>query len=76
MAVKNDDILGMTDAQLMKEWTSLGKKVETDRARLSAFSEEHQARTRLAQLNLEPGDLALIQSTTPEYIESQEKVNG
>ena len=66
----------MEDDELMTEWTKLGEKVEADRARLREFSQEHQKRERLRQLNLTPGDLELLQGVTAEGIESEEKVNG
>jgi hypothetical protein len=74
MAKANDDVQKMDDKELMKEWTSLGKQVVKDRERLTAFSHEHQKRTRLAQLNLTPGDIDLLQSMDPAAIESAESV--
>jgi hypothetical protein len=66
----------MSDDELMEAWTSLGEKVEADKERLREFSQEHQKRVRLEQLNLTPGDLELLQGMNPDGIESDEKVNG
>jgi hypothetical protein len=66
----------MDDDELMAEWSKLGERVEADRARLREFSQEHQKRVRLQQLNLTPGDLELLQGADPAGIESDEKVNG
>jgi hypothetical protein len=71
---KNSDIAEMTDKQLMKEWTALSKTVTEQRERLRAFSQEHQKRERIKQLNLSPGDLELLQGVTPESIASEESV--
>lgn len=71
---KSDNLADMSDKQLMSEWTKLGEQVEKDRARLREFSQEHQRRERLKQLNLEPGDIELLQSMSPEAIETAEAV--
>lgn len=76
MANKVKDVAEMSDQELMDAWTQLGADVEAGKARLREFSHEHQKRTRLAQLGVSAADLALLQETSPEYIESQEKVNG
>ena len=65
----------MSDEELMESWTTLGEKVESDRARLREFSQEHQKRERLKQLNLTPGDLELLQGVSAEGIESEEDAN-
>lgn len=66
----------MSDKELMDEWTKLGERVTADRERLLEFSQEHQKRERLKQLNLTAADLELLQGVTPEAIESEEQVNG
>jgi len=68
-------IENMNDDEFMEAWTTLGTKVEADRESLREFSREHQKRTRLAQLNLSPGDLELLQGVSTEGIKSEEKVN-
>lgn len=70
------NIENMNDEELMSAWTALGEKVEENKKRLREFSQEHQKRERIKQLNLEPGDLALLQGVSPEGIESQEKVGN
>lgn len=67
-------VQNMDDEEFMKEWTALGDRVQSDRERLKEFSAEHQKRVRLAQLNLSRGDLELLQTVTPDMIESEEKV--
>jgi hypothetical protein len=64
----------MEDDEFMEAWTSLGERVQKDRERLKEFSQEHQKRERLKMLNLQPGDLALLQGVSPEGIESAEAV--
>lgn len=66
----------MNDEEFMDAWTALGERVQADRERLKEFSQEHQKRERLKQLNLTPGDLELLQGVSPEGIESEEQVNG
>jgi hypothetical protein len=66
----------MSDDELMEAWTSLGEKVEADKVKLREYSQEHQRRTRLQQLNLTPGDLEMLQGMSPEGIESEEAVNN
>lgn len=70
------DLSALSDKEFMKEWTSLSNQVESDRKRLREFSQEHQARERIKQLNLEPGDFALLQRAEAAGIASEEKVNG
>jgi hypothetical protein len=78
---KHEDIGKMSDDDLMKEWTALGKEVQAGKERLAAFSQEHQRREREAQLrnavgDLSPEDLALLQSMEPVGVESEESHNG
>lgn len=76
MAKKKEKALAeLTDDELMDQWTALGKEVEEGKAKLREFSQEHQKRTRFAQLNLQPGDLELVQEMAAEGIVSEEKVN-
>ena len=74
--MKESKLSDMSDKELMKEWTALGKEVQASKKRLTEFSQEHQKRNRFAQLNLEPGDLALLQGMDADGIESDERVNG
>lgn len=71
---KDQYLADLSDDDLMREWTALGDQVEKGRALLRLFSQEHQRRSRLAQLNLEPGDLELLQSVSAQGIESAEQV--
>lgn len=66
----------MSGDEFMSAWTALAQQVEQDKLKLKEFSQEHQRRTRYKQLRLEPGDLALLQSSAPAGIESEEQVNG
>lgn len=73
------DISQMSDEDLMSEWTSLGEEVQAGKDRLREFSQEHQRRSRKAQLLAAMGtpseeDLALLQEAVAEGIESQEGV--
>jgi hypothetical protein len=69
----------LSDDDLMAEWTALGDEVQAMRERLNLFSEEHQRRTRKAQLAAQVGavsdeDLALLQEIQAEGVESEEAV--
>jgi hypothetical protein len=72
---KEQHLASLDDDALMKEWEEVGERAQRDRELLKMYSKEHQKRTRLAQLNLEPGDAALLQEAAARGIESQEKVN-
>lgn len=70
------DIAQMSDQELMDAWTELAVSAEMDAARLREFSQEHQRRERLKQLNLSEGDMALLQGVEASGIVSDEAVNG
>jgi hypothetical protein len=72
---KDKYLADLSDDDLMREWTAVGEQVERGKVLLRLFSQEHQKRSRLAQLNLEPGDAELLQSAAARGIESEEKVN-
>jgi hypothetical protein len=73
------DLAAMSDDDLMTAWTEEGARVEEGKARLSAFSAEHQRRTRKEQLARTVGavseeDLALLQDLRAEGVQSEEAV--
>lgn len=70
---KDKYLQSLTDDDFMKEWTEVAERAAKDRDLLKIYSQEHQDRTRLAALNLEPGDERLLQRVTPDGIESEEK---
>lgn len=72
---KDKHLKSLTDEEFMQEWTVVAERAAKDRDLLKMYSAEHQIRTRLAQLNLEPGDAALLQRAAAQGIESEEKVN-
>lgn len=75
MAKKKEKALAeLTDDEFMDQWTALGKEVEAGKEKLREFSQDHQRRVRLEQLNLTPGDIALVQKMAAEGILSEEKV--
>lgn len=87
MAKSNEGIAEMSDEQLMEEWTALGDDAAFVKERLSAFSAEHQDRTRRAQvasmLGVEGMDqdgldnlVRLVQSMEPTGVESDESVGS
>lgn len=63
----------LSDDELMKEWTEVSERWSKDRELLLLFSQEHQDRTRLAALKIEPGDERLLQRVAVQGIESEEK---
>jgi hypothetical protein len=75
MAKKEKPIAEMGDDELMAAWDATGEEATKLKERLKEFSQEHQKRERLKQLNLSASDLELLQSVTPEGIESLEAVN-
>ena len=74
--VQTEGLGALSDEEFMRRWDVEGKRAQELKRTLTAFSQEHQRRNRLAQLHLEPGDLALLQSSTPDGIKSEEQVNG
>lgn len=70
----NKKLENMSDAELMEAWTALGERVSSDRERLKEFSREHQKRERLRGLGITAADLELLQSATPDQINSEETV--
>lgn len=71
----------MGDEEFMDSWTSVGQQAEDLKAQLREYSQEHQRRTRKAQLVAQMGDmseqdLALLQEARAEGIESEEAVHN
>ena len=79
---KQQDIASMSDADLMKAWTSLADQVTEDRERLREFSREHQSRTAQDNLEARFGDMneqeraALAQFAAAGGVSSEEKGMG
>lgn len=69
----------MSDDELMEAWGAVGEEVAAGKERLREFSQEHQRRTRKAQLahlaGMSDEDLALLQEVRSEGVESEEAVN-
>lgn len=77
-ALLEQDVAGLSDEELMEQWTDLGAQAERIKDRLREFSAEHQRRVRKEQLKRQmdytEDDLALLQEVVAEGVESQEAV--
>lgn len=74
-------VAGLSDEDLMRNWTDVGQRFEDDKELLRAFSHEHQRRVRKRQLaavaaDMSDEDLALLQEARAEGIESEEAVDN
>lgn len=68
----------LDEDEFLDVWTEYGAAVEESQKRLRLFSQEHQKRTRRAELvrqGFTKADLELLQSVEPEGVESSEAVN-
>jgi hypothetical protein len=79
----NDDIVAMSDSELMDAWTAAGDQASELKERLSAFSAEYQTRCYNAQVQAQFGPMNAEQkqaaidaiNATPDPIESEEAVH-